>query len=130
MEEDRELARLFEDLRRQDEASAPSFRETLERPRARPLPSRKFGATAFAASVALLALSATAVLLSRRSLPAPRPPTYVALGHWKSPTGFLLRAPGAELLGSVPSVGRPMPNGSRFKKSGLEGTPSAGKGKS
>ena len=110
MDKDRRLENLFEELRRAEEASAPSFRQTLERKRARRTPSSRSAVLALAASMALFALAAAVAFHSRRPLAPPRPQTHAALGKWKSPTDSLLRTPGAELLDSIPSLGQPMPS--------------------
>ena len=109
---DREIARLFEEQRRADEAAAPAFRELLARPRARRAPlARWIRRPALAA--AAVAVVAAALLLRRP--PPPRAPesalpaVATTLASWKAPTDFLLQTPGAELLGRLPVLVSPAP---------------------
>lgn len=112
---DSDIARLFEEQRRADEASAPSYRQV----RARRIPERRpgvavagrIGRPAFAAA-ALLVLVAAAVLIlrpSRPSRPSPLPPASAAsLASWRSPTEIFLQTPGVELLSRAPALVSPI----------------------
>ena len=103
--EDRELARLFEELRRADEASAPRFRQVLERRQA-PTRARSLRSVA-AVSVCVLALLLLWIAGSgrRHTREVERAGARtVALGDWRSPTDLLLRTPGGELLDSKPAL--------------------------
>ncbi|MGH9317094.1 MAG: hypothetical protein ACRD1P_08310, partial [Thermoanaerobaculia bacterium] len=61
---DSELARLFGQLRRADEASAPAFRELLARPRARrAVPARAVWRAALTAAAGIAAAAAVVFLL-------------------------------------------------------------------
>lgn len=117
MAEDRDLASLFEELRRADEASAPPFKNVLER---RGVGLRKPARVAplrFAALAVLLVAAALAVVLTRRppgETAGPEPPVTVA--QWKSPTDWLLRTPGSELLSELPTLPGSVP-----KYAGFEG---------
>ena len=130
MDEDRRIENLFEELRREEEASAPAFRQTLERRPAGRTPSSRFALPALAASLAVFVLAVAFALPSRRPVARPRPQTYAALGQWKSPTDSLLRTPVAELLDTVPSLGQPMPISFDFGASEHRETPAAEKHKS
>lgn len=103
MEEERELRRLFQQLRQRDEASAPSFREALDRPPRKALSLR----LAVAAVAVFAAVAVWTILPIRRPSPARGPRVTATISEWKSPTASLLRAPGSELLDSVPSIGEP-----------------------
>ena len=107
-DDDREIARLFEERRQADEASAPAFRELLARPRARrAAPAGRILRPALAAAAILLVVAA-ALLLDR---PKPREPELLAAGSalaaWKSPTDSLLETPGAELTSQLPVLVSP-----------------------
>ena len=122
MPEDRDLAHLFEELRRADEASAPPFKDVLERGRAgRGTPAR-FALLRLATLAFLLLAAALVALLIRR--PAgetddrERP---VTLARWKSPTDWLLRTPGSELLNELPTLPGSVP-----KYPGFEGAEKVG----
>jgi hypothetical protein len=101
-DDDRELRKVFAQLKREDRDRIPSFRTPTARgaPRWRPV-----ARVAVAAAIVLIA-----VVLAR---PDRTPPTtarqVVDLGAstWRSPTDFLLITPGSELLRSVPAVGSP-----------------------
>jgi hypothetical protein len=102
--DDRELSRLFDELRRSDEASAPAFRSVLSRPRTRP---RRpwLSLLRVATAVVLLGLIGVVVRLARRPTPETRlEATARTLTRWKAPTDSLLRTPGSELLTSIPRL--------------------------
>ena len=106
---DRELARMFREVRREDEASAPGFRQILARGRADRHSSRR-PRLLVAAAVALSAIVLIGVLLSRRP-PAPEAPEgSIALGDWRAATDVLLRTPGGDLFDSVPILPAPIPD--------------------
>jgi hypothetical protein len=105
--EDEGLARLLAELRREDEASAPSLREVLAR-------AREIGSSApsgpalwIAAAALIVALAAGALLLRRSDSDAALQ-SAARLARWKSPTDFLMRTPGAELLSSGPDLTSPL----------------------
>jgi hypothetical protein len=104
---DREIARLFDEQRRADEASAPALRELLARPNSRQT-SWKRGIGRIALATAAAAAATAGVLLLR---PAHHrdggrvtelPPAASQLASWKAPTDALLRTPGSELWNRVP----------------------------
>jgi hypothetical protein len=127
---DRDLRKLFQELRSQDLRQAPEFRESMadalgrevHRPRPTPEKESRHPGLRWASSASLrllwkgglLAAAAAAILLLARS-----PGTsdaefervvraYVAdpaAGAWRSPTDDLLKLPGLDLLSSVPSLG-------------------------
>jgi len=99
---DRELVRRFEELRRGDEAAAPDLGGLLGRPR-RGRTSRRH----LALAAAVVVLLAAALLLRRTAPPGSRDalrPAAGSLAAWRSPTGSLLRTPGAELWTRVPAL--------------------------
>ena len=105
----RELTRLFSEWRLADEASAPGFRQFIERARAGrkdsdPTPGVREGRWAWRAAVAAAASLALAIgLYLLRASPEPRLPSNApTLAEWKAPSDVLLQTPGKELLGLVP----------------------------
>ena len=103
---DREIARLFDEERRADEASAPALRELLARPSPRTPWKRGIGRIALAAAAAAAATAGVLLLRpvhSRDGGPgAELPPAASQLASWKAPTDALLRTPGSELWTRVP----------------------------
>ena len=104
---DREIARLFDEQRRADEASAPALRELLARPNSRRTPwKRGIGRIVLAAAAA--AAATAGVLLLRPARPrdggpeAALPPAASQLASWTAPTDTLLRTPGSELWTRIP----------------------------
>jgi hypothetical protein len=101
---DREIARLFDEERRADEASAPALRELLARPTsARTQWKRGIGRIALAAAAAtaaFLLLRPTHTNDARRDTGLP--PAASQLASWRAPTDALLRTPGSELWTRVP----------------------------
>jgi hypothetical protein len=103
---DKELIRLFAEQRLADEASAPGFRELLDRARAGTkgpvfAPEGKWAWRAAVAAAASLAL-ATGLYLLRPPPEPPSPSIATTLAAWKAPTDVLLQTPGVELLGRLP----------------------------
>jgi hypothetical protein len=122
--QDREIAQLFEEQRRADEASAPAFRDLLARRRApkAPLMGWIWGPAVAAAAV----LVVVAVLLLDRPHPrpvpaSPLPAVAVMLAAWKAPTDVLLRTPGAELLSGVPTLVSRLPDDETRRPPAMEG---------
>ena len=105
---DRELARWFHELRRRDEASAPSFRQILSRARPARSRSRSLYRQAAAAAAFLVLVVALAWLLPRPR--APLPGASIPIGEWKASTDVLLHTAGDALLASVPTVPESMPD--------------------
>lgn len=119
-ETERELSRLFDELRRADDRAVPGFARVLERarastrPRVGPLP--RVGLAA--AALLFLALILASPWLGRRGRAGPE--SAVAAWKWTSPTAFLLETPGSELFESPPPLvsappawtrdGRPRPS--------------------
>ena len=100
---DRELVRRFEELRRGDEAAAPDLDRLLVRPRRGRVSSRR----RLALAAAVVVLLAAVLLLRRAAPPGSRDalrPAAGSLAAWRSPTGSLLRTPGAELWTRVPAL--------------------------
>jgi len=104
---DRRIARLFEDERRGDEASAPALRELLARPNSRGTRwKRGIGRIAFATAMAAAATAGVLLLRPARhddgSAGTELPEAASQLANWKAPTDALLRTPGSELWTRVP----------------------------
>jgi hypothetical protein len=100
--DDEELRERFAALRREHTIAAPVFRDTVAAARSRPHPGarRRLG---FAAGAALV-LVALVLMLTVRN----RHRTTVDLASVRvhAPTDFLLQLPGAELLRTMPRLGR------------------------
>ena len=128
-ERDRELARRFEELRRDDLLGAPDYGTLRARTpargdtrRRRRLPLRPVSASLAVGAVGLLVVLVVLVGVALR-VPAARSPhpgsnDSVAIAAWKSPTDFLLDTPGRRLLdelpeppASVPPWALPSPDG-------------------
>jgi hypothetical protein len=107
-DEDGEIARILEEQREADEASAPGFRALLARPRSgKTAPGRRILRPALAAA-SLLLVAAAALFLSR---PRPRESELLAAGSalaaWKAPTDVFLETPGSELTSRLPVLVSP-----------------------
>ncbi len=103
--DDRVIRELFTELRATDSAQAPDFRTMRQRastPRSIATPLTRSLVRAAAAVVFL----AAGVVVWQRLHPAAmsRSASVSPLASWKSPTAFLLRTPGRELLEQVPDV--------------------------
>ena len=101
MTDDR-ISRLFEQLRRDDEARLPGYRDVLGR--SRPDRRRGSGWRTLAAVCAALVLVAAGLALSRRRGEHRVPPAGPSLSQWKAPTDVFLDTPGRELLTRVPQI--------------------------
>jgi hypothetical protein len=99
-EADRGLHDRFQALRREAARGTPSFHAMLA-PRVAPRPQPTW--RRWLVVGALAAVAATVVLTLGR--PRPHRATLVdrAAVRWEAPTDFLLRAPGAELLRTIPT---------------------------
>jgi hypothetical protein len=94
---DAELREQFRRLRQQDQQRAPSFSSLTARA-ARPW-AFNYRLVAVALSL-LLVLAIVAFIRSRRPTAS-----LEQLSQWRSPTGSLLRTPGAQLLDTTPRFG-------------------------
>jgi hypothetical protein len=98
---DRDLRAQFGTLRHTTELGAPAFAATMsgvpERRRRAARTRRRVAAIAVGAGAAVLLLAVLAPHHKRAVL------MDLATTHWEAPTDFLLRAPGAELLRTVPT---------------------------
>jgi hypothetical protein len=112
---EREVARALEQLRKADEASAPSFHATLESARAGRASRRPAVGPALAAAALLVFIAGLLLLVLKRS-PASRPPApapssaEASLESWESPTVFLLDTPGSEIWHGLPRLPEPLPS--------------------
>lgn len=112
MTDERWLRELFEAARRQDEASAPGFREVLRRDPPRERAVRIPLAARLASVVTVLSLVGLLAVSHRVAGPAGDPSAegeLLSSARWSGPTDFLLATPGRELLLSTPRIGAPMP---------------------
>jgi hypothetical protein len=108
---DPDLAPRFEALRRQEEGAAPAFAHLWGAAERRRREGRS--ATFHRGAMALAAISIAAVALLSAWLVALRVPAPTAslgavpsISEWRSPTAFLLRTPGQEILEQPPALGR------------------------
>ena len=109
MAEEKDLARLFEELRRADVASAPRFREVLGRKKSARASSRALSRRLAAAAVLAAGTLAAVLLLPARRRAMERDPG-TAIARWESPTDWLLQTPGGQLLEEVPALAEPVPS--------------------
>ena len=93
MIEDRQLRDFFGKVKRADGETAPGFELVVLRPRRGHL---WVWAPAAAVAVALIVLSVR---------PPATGPTPATISEWRSPTAFLLQAPGRAFLRELPAVG-------------------------
>ncbi len=113
MPNDRELRERFAALRRQDQERAGEYATFLRRaPRrataTRSTSTRATGTRAWAASgatVSLVLALFAAWLFMGRSARIASGSRQASITEWKSPTDFLLRTPGEEVLRNVPRIG-------------------------
>jgi hypothetical protein len=117
---EQELGRLFEELRRSEEATAPEFRHVLARARARRT-ARRAPAWRFAAAAVSLVVIAAALLLAHRPAREIDLQAVRTLTAWTAPTDSLLRTPGSELLDSIPRLAMQVPDYSALDAAGFEG---------
>jgi hypothetical protein len=101
--QDDDLRARFAELRRTEEAATPPF---IFPSLGRAERNRRW-LTARLIAVGVCVLVAASVFLAR--LGSPRPErnvkTVASITEWKSPTDFLLKTPGNELLRTVPAIG-------------------------
>jgi hypothetical protein len=113
-DEESEVARALEQLRKADEASAPSFNATLERARAGRAPRRPAIGRALAAAALLVFIAGLLLFVSRhptsRRPASASPSVEVSLDTWESPTVFLLDTPGSEIWRGLPRLPEPFPS--------------------
>ena len=106
---DPELKQLFTDLRRQDERRAPSFGSTchtaLERQSATPAGAPRFLRLAVPAALIVVAVVTSSLVIGRKNSGSQAALTLsFAIAEWQSPTDFLLRTPGDELMRTLPEL--------------------------
>jgi hypothetical protein len=101
---DHDLRDRFAALRREDANHATPFETMLARARARRTGPPRRVVLGLVAIAAVLAAVGLAILLPRRHRDGA--PIDLATVHWQAPTDFLLELPGAELLRTVPELGR------------------------
>ena len=93
MNEDRQLHDFFRRIKRTDAETTPGFESVVLRPRRGHL---WLWAPAAAVAVALIVLSVR---------PPATGPTPATISEWRSPTAFLLQAPGRAFLRELPALG-------------------------
>jgi hypothetical protein len=105
MIDESELRRRFAQLRGEDRESAPGFAQTYARAR-----SRRDGFAMHHVRPLVIG-AAAAVVIAAIWLATERPfsrstatPTIAAIAAWRAPTDALLKTPGSELLGAMPSL--------------------------
>jgi len=102
--DDHDLRDRFQRLRREDVAGVTPFRAAFAAVAARRAASPRPPALRIAAAAAVVAALAVTVVLAtrgRRGIPID-----LARAQWQAPSDFLLQVPGAELLRTVPELGR------------------------
>ena len=114
-DEEPDVARALEQLRKADEASAPPFHATLKSARGGRAPRRPAIGPALAAVALLVFIAGLLLLVSKHPFaprrPAPAPSSAEAsLERWESPTVFLLDTPGSEIWHGLPRLPEPLPS--------------------
>lgn len=100
-QDDRDLRRAFDALRGEATAHTPPFDATVGAARRRLVPGARRRTLVLAATAVLVGVALDLVLTSHR----PGVRRGLASVRWESPTDFLLRLPGDELLRVVPRLG-------------------------
>ncbi|HEV8356582.1 MAG TPA: hypothetical protein VGQ17_07405 [Gemmatimonadales bacterium] len=113
LDDDRDLRDLFQAARRAEGEAAPPFARVLAG-RSVSTPRRRWLKWTLAATAALAGIVLIAKVVRPPSGPAQALEIARELSSWRSPTEFLLRVPGAELLGNPPRLGE-APAGSPLK---------------
>jgi hypothetical protein len=114
MSEDQDLARLFQELRRADEALAPRWNEVIARRTT--LHPIRWSYPVLRVAVVILLLGAAAVMSMRwrRGKTGQRTPEPEAtIAAWSSPTAWLLETPGRQLWSEVPVFAEKSPDPER-----------------
>lgn len=125
-DEDSELARVLTELRRTDEASAPSFAQTLARARASTAATRTRRVFRLAAALgALLLIGITWALWKRPAVEGALPARALSLATWKAPSDSLLSTPGRSLASSLPEIVPRLPDYSGLATVSTSRTPGA-----
>jgi hypothetical protein len=101
MPNDRDLRERFAELRRRDQADAGEFYSFLRRARPRANPMRLSAWVAVGLAVMIAVVVVSIPRSGRRNIGSPE----ISITEWKSPTDFLLRTPGQELLRTIPRIG-------------------------
>ena len=113
-EEENTLKQLFEQLKQADSAHTPPFAKAWEVARSR------MGKSRTTLPIGRIALATVPVILLVGAFLSffKQPPNVTGeseisksvsqLYEWRSPTEFLLKAPGEQLLNSVPTLGKPL----------------------
>ena len=104
--DERDLKKMFEELRIEDAGRVPSFRVVPQSRRLAPgrLVARRLAAAAAACGLlatlaAVIALRPRRIAFSEADRAAVR-----SIAAWNSPTGFLLNTPGREILTTTPVI--------------------------
>jgi hypothetical protein len=100
--EDSRLRKHFANLREEDRSAAPPFGRTAA---AAAAPSRRGSSLRIAlAAMPVLVIAAMLAVRTHRS----RDAVARELAAWSSPTAFLLKTPGKQLLNQTPRLGEPL----------------------
>lgn len=113
-DDDPEIRQHFNAARERRESLAPSFHEILERPRRNERPASFHRVRLLVTAFVVFAVLISAYLVwYEKPVPRPLEAELSALTEWHSPTDFLLKTPGGELLEgtpAIPSALPPLPN--------------------
>jgi hypothetical protein len=105
---DPDLARRFAALRQQERQRVPPFRlQWAAAGNRRPgSAGRILRLAAAGAAVVVVALLSAWLVAQKVPAPSPSPGAVPSIVEWRSPTDFLLRTPGQEILRQPPALGR------------------------
>ena len=109
MMDENEIRQRFAQLREDDRESAPGFAQIYRRGRAR----QRLGAMPrlrpfVVGAAAAVVIAAVWVAKTRSFSHYTATPTIATIAAWRAPTDVLLRTPGSELLGTMPTLGESM----------------------
>lgn len=102
MIDENEIRRRFAQLREADREHAPGFAKTYERARTRSSSRAMRRVRPLVIGAAAAVVIAAIWLASARSFSHPAATATIA--NWRAPTDVLLKTPGSELLGAMPSL--------------------------
>jgi hypothetical protein len=110
--DDRDLREIFAAMRRDEQARLSAFRNLLApAPRGRTRKNRMaFGLAALATFVIVTWAVISRMPLVADSAKSPGPELALSPSTWTSPTAFLLRTPGHEVLSTVPAFAGAVPD--------------------
>ena len=111
-DDDREIRKHFKLAHEYHESLASSFQEILgrARPQQAQRSARRFRLVVAGFVSAALICTMTYLVWYEKPHPQPVAIEFSSLSNWHSPTDFLLKTPGLELLETTPTIPSPLPD--------------------